>query len=121
MWVTIPVLYPLSHDCSTANSNLNFYISMGIYIFLPPMNSKTIRYKHRIKYLILTLKNASVLPPASVPYLILVCLVRSSTELMGEFILAAVRKAARLAVYDEMMMSVNRYQTLATILDDIAL
>lgn len=40
---------------------------------------------------------------------------------MGEFILAAVRKAARLAVYDEMIIRVNKYHTLATIRDDIAL
>ena len=50
-----------------------------------------------------------------------VCLARSSTELMGELILAAVRNAARLAVYDDIIISVNKYHTLATIRDDIAL
>ena len=40
---------------------------------------------------------------------------------MGELILAAVRNAARLAVYDDIIISVNKYHTLATIRDDIAL
>lgn len=60
-------------------------------------------------------------PPLNVPYLMAVCLARSSTELMGEFILAAVRKAAKLAVYEEIMINVNRYHTLATIREDMAL
>jgi len=50
-----------------------------------------------------------------------VCLAKSSTELIGEFIRAAVRNAARLAVYDDIMMRVKEYQTLATILVDTAL
>ena len=40
---------------------------------------------------------------------------------MGDCILSTVRKAARLAVYDEMMMSVKNHQTLPTIRPDIDL
>ncbi len=46
----------------------------------------------------LTLKNALVEPQQYVPYLTLVCLARSSELLMSPSILAAVKKAARLAV-----------------------
>ncbi len=45
-----------------------------------------------------TWKNAFVDPQQYVPYLTLVCLARSSALLMAPSILAAVRKAARLAV-----------------------
>ena len=47
---------------------------------------------------LLTLKKAAVEPPLSAPYLILVCLAKSSALSMGESILSTVRKAARLAV-----------------------
>ena len=77
--------------------------------------------KRKMKCLWLTLKKVAVDWPRRVPYLMAVCLARSSTELMGELILAAVRNAARLAVYDDIIISVNKYHTLATIRDDIAL
>ena len=45
-----------------------------------------------------TLKNCSVEPPFSVPYLISVCLLRSSAFSIGVFKRETVRKAARFAV-----------------------
>ena len=60
-------------------------------------------------------------PPSTVPYLISVCLARSSADSMGDCILSTVRKAARFAVYDEMMMSVKNHHTLPTIRPDIDL
>ena len=40
---------------------------------------------------------------------------------MGESILSIVRNAAKLAVYEEIMINVKNHQKLATVLDDIAL
>lgn len=48
-----------------------------------------------------TLKNDSVLPPASKPYLILFCFAKSSTLSILASILTMVKKAAMLAVYDD--------------------
>ena len=45
-----------------------------------------------------SLKKALVEPDSRQPYLILVCLARSSADSMGDSILSTVRKAARLAV-----------------------
>ena len=45
-----------------------------------------------------TLKKARVEPDSKQPYLILVCLARSSADSIGASILSTVRKAARLAV-----------------------
>lgn len=59
----------------------------------------------------LTLKNSFVDPESSVPYAISVCLARSSALSMGETIRSTVKKAARLAVYDEIMMSVKNHHT----------
>ena len=47
---------------------------------------------------ILTLKNCRVVPEAGVPYLMVGCLTRSSTDSMGFTMRFMVRKAARLAV-----------------------
>ncbi|CAH1993014.1 unnamed protein product [Acanthoscelides obtectus] len=69
----------------------------------------------------LTLKKAAVDPPLYAPYLIFVCLARSSALSIGESIRSTVRKAARLAVYDEIMMSVKNHHIPATILVDTAL
>lgn len=66
----------------------------------------------------LTLKNSLVDPESSVPYAISVCLARSSALSMGDTILSTVRKAARLAVYEEMMISVKNHQTPPTIRPD---
>ena len=56
-----------------------------------------------------TLKNVIVEPPHIVPYLISVCFDRSSAFSMGDVILSTVRKAARFAVYDEIMMRVKNH------------
>lgn len=72
-------------------------------------------------FVCLTLKNSLVDPDSTVPYLISVCLARSSADSMGEFMRSTVRKAARLAVYDDMMMRVKNHHTLPTIRPDIDL
>lgn len=69
----------------------------------------------------LTLKKAAVLPPFKAPYLILVCLARSSALSIGESILSTVRKAARFAVYEEIIIRVKNHHIPATIRVDIAL
>jgi hypothetical protein len=46
----------------------------------------------------ITEKNAAVEPPETAPYLILVCLAKSSADSMVASILSTVRKAAKLAV-----------------------
>lgn len=57
-------------------------------------------------------------PESRVPYAISVCFARSSALSMGETILSTVRNAARLAVYDEMMIKVKNHQTPPTIRPD---
>lgn len=69
----------------------------------------------------LTLKKAVVEPPFNAPYLILVCFARSSALSMGESILSTVRKAAKLAVYDDIIIRVKNHHMPATILVDTAL
>lgn len=69
----------------------------------------------------ITRKNAAVDPPLSAPYLILVCLAKSSALSIGESILSTVRKAAKLAVYDEIIINVKNHHIPATILVDTAL
>lgn len=66
-------------------------------------------------------KKAAVEPPPKAPYLILVCLAKSSALSMGESIRSTVRKAAKLAVYDEIMINVKNHQMPATILVETAL
>ena len=68
-----------------------------------------------------TLKKAPVDPDSTQPYLILVCLAKSSAELIGVSILAAVRKAAKFAVYDEIIIRVKNHHIPATILVEMAL
>ncbi len=60
-------------------------------------------------------------PQQYVPYLTLVCLARSSALLMAPSILAAVRKAAKLAVYEEIMMRVKNHHIPATMRVEMAL
>lgn len=62
-----------------------------------------------------TLKKAAVLPPFKAPYFILVCLARSSALSMGESMRSTVKKAAKLAVYEEIMISVKNHHMPATI------
>merc|ERR1719336_732791 len=53
-------------------------------------------------------KKPAVDPPATAPYLISFWLARSSAELMGLSSVSTVRKAARLAVYEEIMISAKK-------------
>lgn len=64
----------------------------------------------------LTRKNETVLPPFKAPYLIFVCFAKSSALSIGESMRSTVKKAARLAVYDEIMMSVKNHHMPATTL-----
>ena len=50
-----------------------------------------------------------------------VCFAKSSTLSIGESILSIVKNAAKLAVYDEIIIRVKNHQKLATVRDDIAL
>lgn len=62
-----------------------------------------------------------VAPSSTAPYSIFVCLAKSSAESIGDSIRSTVRKAARLAVYEEMMISVKNHQMPPTILVERAL
>ena len=75
---------------------------------------------YNVSFKILTLKKSLVEPEFSVPYLIAVCLARSSALSIGDSILSTVKKAAKLAVYEEIMMSVKNHHKQATIRVDIA-
>ena len=55
------------------------------------------------------------------PYFILVWLTKSSMFLIGDSSLSIVKKAARLAVYDETIIIVKSHQKAATILVEINL
>ena len=55
-------------------------------------------------------------PPLRVPYEISFCLAKSSAFSIGVIILSTVRKAARFAVYEEMIMRVKNHQMAPTIL-----
>ena len=60
-------------------------------------------------------------PEPTDPYLILVCLAKSSADEIGESIRSTVRKAAKLAVYEEIMIKVKNHHAQATVLVDTAL
>lgn len=66
----------------------------------------------------LTLKKSHVAPCKRVPYSTSVCDARSSGEFIGATILSTVRNAAKLAVYDDMIISVKNHQTQPTILPE---
>lgn len=68
----------------------------------------------------LTLKKVIVDPSLTAPYSILVCLAKSSAESIGESILSTVRKAAKLAVYEEIMINVKNHHIPPTILVESA-
>ena len=68
-----------------------------------------------------TRKKEKVDPDPTLPYLIFVCLAKSSDDLMGESMRPTVRKAAKLAVYEEIMIKVKDHQIPATIRVDVAL
>lgn len=59
-------------------------------------------------------------PLSKVPYDISRCSARSWADSMGEAIRSTVKKAAKLAVYDEMMMSVKNHQMPPTMRVDAA-
>lgn len=69
----------------------------------------------------LTRKNVIVEPPSRVPYE-MSCLfsARSAAFSMGVIIRSTVKKAAKLAVYDEIMINVKNHQTDPTIRVDVA-
>lgn len=67
------------------------------------------------------MKKVMVAPSSTAPYSILVCLAKSSAESIGDSIRSTVRKAAKLAVYEEMMISVKNHQMPPTILVESAL
>ena len=60
-------------------------------------------------------------PPIKVPYLMEFWSDKSSAFSIGVTILSTVRKAARLAVYDEIMISVKNHQIPPTIRVEAAL
>ena len=68
-----------------------------------------------------TLKNAPVDPDSTQPYLILVCLAKSSADSIGDSIRSTVKKAAKLAVYEEIIIKVKNHHIPATIRVDMAL
>lgn len=63
----------------------------------------------------------TVEPPFLAPYLMMFWLYSSFTFLNGVVVGSIVRKAARLAVYDDTMMRVKNHQILATMRVDTAL
>jgi len=65
-----------------------------------------------------TSKKALLEPASRVPYLIRVCLRRSSADLIGVSIRSTVRKAAKLAVYVEISISVKNHHELPAIRPD---
>ena len=67
------------------------------------------------------MKNPAVDPPPRQPYLMVCCFERSSADSMGDTIRSTVRKAARLAVYEEIMIRVKNHHIPATIRVEIAL
>lgn len=65
--------------------------------------------KESISLCPITWKKVLVDPDSSMPYAISVCLARSSAESTGCSMRSIVRKAARLAVYDVMMISTKNH------------
>ena len=82
--------------------------------FLHPRS--IIVWENVLYFTINTLKNARVDPDSRHPYLILVCLAKSSADSIGDSILSTVRKAARLAVYELIMIKVKNHHIAAIIL-----
>ena len=66
-------------------------------------------------------KKVMVEPGSSVPYVILDWEARSSTDSIGVIMRSTVRKAAKLAVYDEMSIRVKNHQIAPMIRVDVAL
>ncbi len=107
---------------NTLHVGLSFNLSLQ-YVSCYHLNCRLISVNYLYHFYlcdpeVLTLKNSFVDPESRVPYAISVCLARSSALSMGETILSTVRKAARLAVYDEMMIRVKNHHTPPTIRPD---
>lgn len=85
--------------------------------FIKLKNKKYIILKKTIK--IITLKKSIDAPCINVPYCTSVCDAKSSGELIGATILSTVKKAAKLAVYDDIKIRVKNHHTEPTILPDI--
>lgn len=68
-----------------------------------------------------TLKKLEVAPPFLAPTFIIFWLANSSIVLKGEDKLSTVKKAAKLAVYDDTIIRVKNHHVPATIRVDIAL
>lgn len=69
---------------------------------------------------IFTLKNVIVDPPSKVPYDISVCSAKSEALSMGEIIRSTVRNAAKLAVYEDIMIRQKKNQHPPTIRVEVA-
>ena len=83
----------------------------------PPSGSAHAGVRHfKVLLYIPTLKKDIVDPPFNVPYAISVCFAKSSALWMGDSILSTVRKAAKLAVYEDIMINVNNHHVLPTTL-----
>lgn len=113
-----------------ANSSLHFIKTRLLILYLAQNKRESLLFKCLSSMWVCnflrmitkhTLKNAAVEPPFNAPYLILVCFARSSALSIGESIRSTVRNAARLAVYDEIMIKVKNHHIPATILVDTAL
>ena len=66
------------------------------------------------------MKKSFVEPAFRVPYLILVCLAKSSALSIGDSIFVMVKNAAKLAVYEDIMIRVKNHHRQATIRVEIA-
>ena len=66
-------------------------------------------------------KKDSVDPEPTMPYLMVICFARSSADVIGESMRLTVKKAAKLAVYDEIMINVKNHHKPATMRVDVAL
>ena len=82
---------------------------------------ENVRVYHFLHQSVFTLKNAPVDPDSTQPYLILVCLAKSSADSIGDSIRSTVKKAAKLAVYEEIIIKVKNHHIPATIRVDMAL
>ena len=72
---------------------------IAIHLVYVISDGKILRiYFHNCACGVADLKNAPVEPDSTQPYLILVCLARSSADSIGDAMRSTVKKAARLAV-----------------------
>lgn len=105
LWIQSVVELPLLPTSSDMLKSLN------------PKNYSRLMIVNVYVHVWLTRKNETVLPPFNAPYLILVCFAKSSALSIGESIRSTVKKAARLAVYDEIIIKVKNHHMPATTLE----